>query len=91
MIKKKTKIVNKLGLHARPSALLVTTAGKFESEVYFTKNGLRVNGKSIMGVMMLAAEQGAEIIVEVDGPDEETAVDILIEVIRSGFSEIDGY
>lgn len=89
MIKKSTKIVNKLGLHARPSALLVTTASKFESEVYFTKNSLRVNGKSIMGVMMLAAEQGAEIIVEADGSDEESAVDALIEVIISGFSEID--
>ena len=89
MIKKSTKIVNKLGLHARPSALLVTTAGKFESEVHFTKNGLRVNGKSIMGVMMLAAEMGSEIIVEVDGPDENTAIEAIIEVINSGFSEID--
>lgn len=91
MIKKSTKIVNKLGLHARPSAMLVTTAGKFKSEVYFTKNGLRVNGKSIMGVMMLAAEKDSEIIVEVDGPDEEDALKALIEVIESGFSEIDGY
>ncbi len=89
MIKKKTKIINKLGLHARPSALLVSTASKFESEIYFTKNGLRVNGKSIMGVMMLAAEQGAEVIVEAEGTDEESAVDALIEVISSGFSEID--
>lgn len=89
MIKKTTKIVNKLGLHARPSALLVSTAAKFESEIYFTKNGLRVNGKSIMGVMMLAAEQGAEIIVEADGSDEEKAVDALVDVINTGFSEID--
>ncbi len=89
MTKKTTKIVNKLGLHARPSALLVTTAAKFKSEVYFTKNGLRVNGKSIMGVMMLAAEQGAEIIVEADGVDEEAAVKALIEIITTGFSEID--
>jgi len=89
MIKKTTKIINKLGLHARPSALLVSTAAKFTSEVHFTKNGLRVNGKSIMGVMMLAAEQGAEIIVEADGADEESAVDALIGVIATGFSEID--
>lgn len=89
MIKKSTKIVNKLGLHARPSALLVSTASKFESEVHFTKNGLRVNGKSIMGVMMLAAEQGSEIIVEADGVDEVETVDALIEVISSGFSEMD--
>lgn len=89
MIKKTTKIINKLGLHARPSALLVSTASKFESEIYFTKNSLRVNGKSIMGVMMLAAEQGAEITVEADGADEESAVNALIEVISSGFSEIE--
>ena len=89
MTKKTVKIVNKLGLHARPSAQLVTTAGKFDSEIHFTKDGLRVNGKSIMGVMMLAAEQDAEIIVEADGPDEEAAVDALVEVINAGFNEID--
>ncbi|MCB2231633.1 HPr family phosphocarrier protein [bacterium] len=89
MVKKSTRIVNKLGLHARPSAMLVTTAGRFESEVHFTKDGLRVNGKSIMGVMMLAAEKGAEIIVEADGPDEEQAVEALLKVIESGFNEMD--
>jgi phosphocarrier protein len=89
MTKKTVKIVNKLGLHARPSALLVTTASKFQSEIHFTKESLRVNGKSIMGVMMLAAEQGSEIIVEADGADEETAVDALIEVINTGFNEMD--
>ena len=87
MLKKSTIIVNKLGLHARPSAMLVTTASKFESEVFFTKDGLRVNGKSIMGVMMLAAEKGTEIIVEVDGPDEETAIEAIIKVISTGFNE----
>ena len=89
MIKKTTKIVNKLGLHARPSALLVTTASKFASEIHFTKDGLRVNGKSIMGVMMLAAEQGSDIIIEADGADEEAAVEALIEVVSSGFNEMD--
>lgn len=89
MVKKTARIVNKLGLHARPSALLVTTAGRFESEVHFTKDGLRVNGKSIMGVMMLAAEKGSEIIVEASGPDEEQAVDALLKVIESGFNEMD--
>lgn len=87
MLKKTTKIVNKLGLHARPSAMLVTTANEYESEVFFTKEGLRVNGKSIMGVMMLAAEQGAEIIVEVDGDDEEAAMEGILKVIASGFNE----
>lgn len=87
MIKKTATIVNKLGLHARPSALLVTTAAKFESEVFYSRDRLRVNGKSIMGVMMLAAEKGAEITVEVDGPDEELAMDAIIKVIESGFHE----
>lgn len=87
MLKKKVNIVNKLGLHARPSALLVSTAAKFSSEVYFAKDGLRVNGKSIMGVMMLAAEEGAEIVIEVDGDDEEKAMVAIVKVINSGFGE----
>jgi len=87
MIKRTAKIVNKLGLHARPSALLVTVASKFHSEVYFTKNDLRVNGKSIMGVMMLAAEMGSDLAVEVDGPDEEAAMEAILHVIESGFGE----
>lgn len=89
MIKKSAKIVNRLGLHARPSAMLVTAASKYESQVFLTKDGLRVNAKSIMGVMMLAAEQGAEVIVEVDGVDEETALEEILKVIESGFGEMD--
>lgn len=87
MIKKSAKIVNKLGLHARPSAMLVTAASKFNSEVFFTKNGLRVNGKSILGVMMLAAEMGSELLIEVDGPDEEQALNEILQVIESKFGE----
>ena len=89
MIKKKITIVNKLGLHARPSAMLVTAASKFEAQVFLTKDELRVNAKSIMGVMMLAAEQGSELIVEVDGADEESAMVELLRVIESGFGEMD--
>ena len=89
MIKKSIRIVNKLGLHARPSALLVTAAARFESQVFITKDGLRVNAKSIMGVMMLAAEQGSELLVEVDGVDEEPAMEAILEVIESGFGEMD--
>lgn len=89
MIKKSAKIVNKLGLHARPSAMLVTAASKFNSEVFFTKNGLRVNGKSILGVMMLAAEMGSELLIEVDGPDEEQALNEILQVIESKFGEGD--
>ncbi|PWB70842.1 HPr family phosphocarrier protein [candidate division GN15 bacterium] len=87
MIKKTAKIVNKLGLHARPSAMLVTAASKYNSEVFFTKNGLRVNGKSILGVMMLAAEMGSELLIEVDGPDEEQALREILQVIESRFGE----
>lgn len=87
MIKKTATIVNKLGLHARPSALLVTTAAKFKSEVFFSRDDLRVNGKSIMGVMTLAAEKGVELVVEVDGPDEEQAILAIVEVIANGFGE----
>jgi phosphocarrier protein len=62
-------------------------ASKFHSEVYFTKNDLRVNGKSIMGVMMLAAEMDSDLVVEVDGPDEEAAMEAILHVIESGFGE----
>lgn len=89
MIKQTAKILNKLGLHARPSAMLVTVASKFESQVFLTKDGLRVNAKSIMGVMMLAAEQGAKLVVEVDGADEEAAMEEILKVIESGFGEMD--
>jgi phosphocarrier protein HPr len=89
MISRTAKIINKLGLHARPSAMLVTTASKYNSEVYFTKNGLRVNGKSILGVMMLAAEMGSELLIEVDGPDEQLSMDELLKVIESKFGEGD--
>ena len=87
MITKSHPIVNKLGLHARPAAMLVTEAAKFQSEVFFIKDEIRINGKSIMGVMMLAAEQGSIITVEVDGPDEIEAMEALLEVIASGFGE----
>ena len=89
MIKRTARIINKLGLHARPSAMLVTAASKYNSEVFFTKNGLRVNGKSILGVMMLAAEMGSELLIEVDGPDEEQALNEILKVIESKFGEGD--
>ncbi len=89
MLKKSVKIMNKLGLHARPSAMLVTVASKFKSEVFFTKADLRVNGKSIMGVMMLAAEKGSEITIEVDGADEVQAMEQIVQVVESGFGEND--
>ncbi|MFH1687491.1 MAG: HPr family phosphocarrier protein [bacterium] len=87
MITRKVKIVNRLGLHARPSALLVTIASRYQSSVFLQRDDLKVNGKSIMGVMMLAAEKGAQITFEVDGPDEEKAMEALVEVVMSGFGE----
>lgn len=85
MISKTVKIVNKLGLHARPSAKVVQTATRFKSEITLEKEGLEVNGKSIMGVMMLAAEMGADITVTATGEDEEDAIQAMCEVVASKF------
>ncbi|MEE8148814.1 MAG: HPr family phosphocarrier protein [candidate division Zixibacteria bacterium] len=87
MIKRTAKVTNKLGLHARPAALLVTIATKFESQFFISKDSIRVNGKSIMGVMMLAAEMGTELILEVDGPDEIEAMAEILKILESGFGE----
>jgi phosphocarrier protein len=89
MISRDFTINNKLGLHARPSAQVTQTAGKFQSEIWIAKNGRRVNAKSIMGVMMLAAGQGSIVTVDADGPDEAAAIDALGELIESGFGEND--
>ncbi len=87
MTSRSTRIVNKLGLHARPSAMLVSVAAKFQSEVFITRDDLRINAKSIMGVMMLAAERGAELMIEADGADSEAAVEAVIALIQTGFGE----
>lgn len=80
-------IVNRLGLHARPSAALTQLATRFSAEVFLSKGNRRVNGKSIMGVMMLAAARGTVIVVETDGEDEEAASKALVGLIESGFGE----
>ncbi len=87
MQRAQTTIVNKLGLHARPSAKLTQLASKFKSEVWMTKGGRRINAKSIMGVMMLAAARGATVLIEAEGPDEADAVEALVGLIASGFGE----
>lgn len=87
MIRKKVSIVNEAGLHARPAAALVKLASKFESEFFIHMYGYKVNGKSILGVMTLAAEQGAELELELDGPDEEEAADAIAELIEQGFED----
>ena len=80
-------IVNKLGLHARASARLTQVATGFKSDVWLSRNGRRVNAKSIMGVMMLAAAKGSTLVIEADGPDEAAAVEELGALIASGFGE----
>ncbi len=87
MTQQTVTVVNKLGMHARPSAMFVTEATRFEADVYVSKDGTKVNGKSIMGVMMLAAEKGSELLLEVNGADEEAALAALVKVIASGFGE----
>jgi phosphocarrier protein len=87
MITRDFTINNKLGLHARPSAQVTQTASRFASEVWLAKAGRRVNAKSIMGVMMLAAGQGSVLTVEADGPDESEAVAAVGALIASGFGE----
>jgi phosphocarrier protein HPr len=82
-----TTIVNKLGLHARPSATLTQTATRYRSDVWLSKGTRRVNGKSIMGVMMLAAARGATLTIEADGPDEDEALAALAALVASGFGE----
>jgi phosphocarrier protein len=87
MIKANITISNKLGLHARASAKLTKLASGFRSDVFMTRNGRRVNAKSIMGVMMLAAGIGAEVEIEIDGEDEHTAMDALVALINDKFGE----
>lgn len=85
MIKKKVTIINSSGLHARPSAALVKLASKFKSDFYIHMYGYRVNGKSILGVMTLAAEQGAELVFEFDGADEKEALKSILELVENKF------
>jgi len=87
MIKTSISISNKLGLHARASAKLTKLAGSFESEVFMSRNSRRVNAKSIMGVMMLAAGLGSEVEIETTGPDERAAMDALLALINDRFGE----
>jgi phosphocarrier protein HPr len=87
MPEREVRIVNKLGIHARPAAEIVKTAGKFKSSVTIIRDDLEVNAKSIMGVMMLAAEFGATIVIRAVGDDAEQALDALQAVIANKFGE----
>ena len=87
MIKTTTTINNKLGLHARASAKLTQLAAKYQSDVQMSRNNRKVNAKSIMGVMMLAAGKGSKVIIEIDGPDESDAMDAIVALIGDCFGE----
>jgi phosphocarrier protein len=87
MLQLEVEIINKLGLHARASAKLTQTAGRFRSDIWLSRNGRRVNAKSIMGVMMLAAAKGSTVVVETEGPDEDEALRALESLVASRFGE----
>jgi phosphocarrier protein len=87
MLQNDFEIVNKLGLHARASALFVKTSSRFSSDVKLSREGVEVNGKSIMGIMMLAASKGSTVSLTVNGADETEAFQIIGELITNGFGE----
>jgi len=87
MLQTEAEIINKLGLHARAAAKLTQLASGFQSEIWLTRNGRRVNAKSIMGVMMLAAGKGAKINIETDGSDADAALQALLSLIVGKFGE----
>lgn len=84
---KELTIINRLGLHARPSAMFVKTASRFKCEVWVEKDGERVNGKSIMGLMMLAAGQGSKLLISCEGPDGDKALEEIEGIILRKFDE----
>jgi len=88
MVQQEVVVKNRLGLHTRPAASLVKLAAKFKSEFYLERDGYRVNGKSIIGVMTLAAEEGARILLEFDGEDEEAAMAAMVDFFDRGFDEL---
>jgi phosphocarrier protein len=87
MVQTEAEIVNKLGLHARAAAKLTEVAGGFAAEIWLSRNGRRVNAKSIMGVMMLAAGKGSRVVIEADGEDAEAALSALVKLIGECFGE----
>lgn len=87
MARAETEIVNKLGLHARASAKLTQLAGSFDSDIWMEKGSRRINAKSIMGVMMLAAGKGSTVVIETTGDDEQEALDAILKLIADKFGE----
>lgn len=87
MVRQDVEIINKLGLHARASTKLTQTASQFNAEIWLERNNRRVNAKSIMGVMMLAASKGSKIVLEANGADESQALEALVSLINNRFGE----
>lgn len=87
MIEKTIQIKNKAGLHTRPAATIVKLASKYKCDFFLSKDGLNINGKSIIGVMTLAAEMGSDITLTFDGPDEKEAADEIVDFFNRGFDE----
>ena len=88
MIERTVKIVNRAGLHTRPAATIVKMAAKFKCEFVISRDGMNINGKSIIGVMTLAAEEGAELVLSFNGEDEEQAANEIINYFERGFDEL---
>ncbi len=87
MVEREVTVVNSLGLHARPAVMLVKTASQFASTIKLRKDDIEVNAKSIMGVLILAAEKGSRVVITADGPDEEAAVEAIAKLFAEGFGE----
>jgi Phosphotransferase System HPr (HPr) Family len=87
VIQEQIKIKNKLGIHARPATLLAQEAGKYKSEIFISKDGIEVNAKSIMGIMMIAAEQGSVLNISINGSDEKEAAVALKNIFKKIFEE----
>jgi phosphocarrier protein HPr len=88
MIERTVKIINKAGLHTRPAATIVKMAAKYKCDFFISRDGMNINGKSIIGVMTLAAEEGAELILTFNGEDEEEAAKEIIDFFEKGFNEL---
>ena len=86
-ITKELLVENKMGIHARPAAMFVKIAGQFNADIFVENDGERINGKSIMGLMMLAAGPGSRLVVEATGPDAQEAIDAITELLKSKFNE----
>jgi phosphocarrier protein HPr len=88
MIEREVTIKNRTGLHTRPAAALVKTAAKFKADFYIIKDSMEINGKSIIGVMTLAAEQGSKLLLRFEGEDEQEAAEAVVSLFERGFEEL---